>query len=340
MLARSQDRSKASTSLLQIADAVSPPTSGIDSTASSVRLRLVFDPALEIAELDRLGSRRLLLALPAGLQHVVELEQHLRERFACSTSQEQPWQLTVDSFALPSWEPLDAVLRDGDVVNLSILGSSSESRRRSEVCSVGAPAAKRTRRSAAEAVAVDAASAVARPIAVVPPADCLPLQGIEGGHRKHPKDVRSNDIQLQPKANVKCNPSSTASSLTPKGSAVSPVPPVAATDAIPHNWQLLLGALEVPDGVDRNRFINRKLKTLRVAVRRQVEHYFGDKNWEKDEHLREEADANGYVEIAHIATFERLRSLTTDVPFITASLTDSSIVEVSPCGTKLRRRVA
>lgn len=104
-------------------------------------------------------------------------------------------------------------------------------------------------------------------------------------------------------------------------------------------WHPILGALELPEGEDRDSFINRKLKTLRKAVRRQVEHYFGEKNWASDEHLRKLADEHGFVDFSSIAEFERLHCLTADIAVMRESVQDSPMIEVSPCGLRLRRRL-
>ncbi|CAE8709196.1 unnamed protein product [Polarella glacialis] len=102
----------------------------------------------------------------------------------------------------------------------------------------------------------------------------------------------------------------------------------------------ILGELEVPAGQEPEEFVIRKLKTLQKAIRRQVEWYFGDANWSKDAHLRSLADDTGFVPIAAISDFERLKTLCTDVAFITESVGPSTVVEVSPDDTaRLRRRV-
>lgn len=98
-----------------------------------------------------------------------------------------------------------------------------------------------------------------------------------------------------------------------------------------------LGELEVPEGMDAETFVTRKLKTLQKAVRRQVEHYFGDANWSRDEHLQSLADGEGYVEFASIMDFERLKVLTTNGAFVRECVLASSVVETSSCGLRLRR---
>eukprot|EP00928_Gymnodinium_smaydae_P051318 TRINITY_DN3484_c0_g2_i2.p1 TRINITY_DN3484_c0_g2~~TRINITY_DN3484_c0_g2_i2.p1 ORF type:complete len:332 (-),score=94.86 TRINITY_DN3484_c0_g2_i2:199-1194(-) len=84
--------------------------------------------------------------------------------------------------------------------------------------------------------------------------------------------------------------------------------------------------------------VDRKLRTLKKAIRRQLEYYFSDKNWAKDEHLRSIADAAGFVPIAELASFERLAALSSDAGVIRGSVTTSDVVEVSACGAFLRRR--
>jgi hypothetical protein len=98
--------------------------------------------------------------------------------------------------------------------------------------------------------------------------------------------------------------------------------------------------MEVPEGMDTKAFVARKLKTLQKAVRRQVEHYLGDANWARDEHLKTLADSEGYVDFGSIMDFERLKSLTQDTGFVRECLEGSEVVEVSSCLSRLRRHGA
>lgn len=100
----------------------------------------------------------------------------------------------------------------------------------------------------------------------------------------------------------------------------------------------MLGVLEVPEGMDPHKLLARKLKTMREAVRKLLEHYFSEGNWGKDEHLRSLANESGFVPISSITDFERLKELTVDVEFICSAVKDSSVVELSSCGQLLRRR--
>merc|ERR1712008_347476 len=94
----------------------------------------------------------------------------------------------------------------------------------------------------------------------------------------------------------------------------------------------LLGEIEVLEGEDVAKVVERKTRTLRKAVRRQVEYYFGEKNWRTDEHIRENTDTSGFVHLDIIMKFERLRALTEDVSFVRGCLEGSDIVEVSESG--------
>lgn len=101
----------------------------------------------------------------------------------------------------------------------------------------------------------------------------------------------------------------------------------------------ILGDLEVPAGLDTDTFVQRKLRRLGCAIRKQVEHYFGDANLARDEHLQSLTDAEGYVPMNEVVEFERLKRLASDVGFITQCLAASECLEVSPGGDRVRRRV-
>eukprot|EP00434_Breviolum_minutum_P016022 symbB.v1.2.014122.t1/scaffold1002.1/size145525/4 len=98
----------------------------------------------------------------------------------------------------------------------------------------------------------------------------------------------------------------------------------------------VLGELEVPHGQEPEDFINRKLKTLRKAIRKQVEYYFSDLNWAKDEYLRSLADADGFVAIENIMDFKLLKQICSDFDTIKESL-ETSDLQLSACGNRLRK---
>lgn len=155
---------------------------------------------------------------------------------------------------------------------------------------------------------------------------------------------------------------------------------------------LCTGELEVPHGQEPEDFINRKLKTLRKAIRKQVfggclgllffffvffglgswlsmvmvfvyfrlkirckvvsqscpdfkfracclvqvEYYFSDLNWAKDEYLRSLADADGFVAIENIMDFKLLKQICSDFDTIKESL-ETSDLQLSACGNRMRK---
>ncbi|CAO2833757.1 unnamed protein product [Amaranthus hypochondriacus] len=74
---------------------------------------------------------------------------------------------------------------------------------------------------------------------------------------------------------------------------------------------------------------------LCTSIIKQIEYYFSDANLVKDEFLRSKMDEQGWVPIALIANFPKVRNLTDDVPYILDCLRDSTLVEVQ--GDKVRR---
>ncbi|XP_023255358.1 la-related protein 7 [Seriola lalandi dorsalis] len=83
-----------------------------------------------------------------------------------------------------------------------------------------------------------------------------------------------------------------------------------------------------------------RVKQLLGDVKKQVEFWFGDVNLHKDRFLRkiiEESD-DGYVDISVLASFNRMKKLTTDTKLIARALKNSSVVEVNLEGNKVRRQ--
>jgi len=87
---------------------------------------------------------------------------------------------------------------------------------------------------------------------------------------------------------------------------------------------------------------NAELDTATAAqVKTQCEFYFGDANFVRDKFLRATADANdGFVPIATLLTFNRLRALTTSEAAVAACLAESDAVELNEDRTAVRRRAA
>jgi len=78
---------------------------------------------------------------------------------------------------------------------------------------------------------------------------------------------------------------------------------------------------------------------LEAKILRQVEFYFSDSNLPKDKFLKGLINQNqGWVPIPVIASFKRMRQLTTDVQVVVNALRKSaSLLEVNPEGDKMRR---
>ncbi|KHN45947.1 La-related protein 1B [Glycine soja] len=74
---------------------------------------------------------------------------------------------------------------------------------------------------------------------------------------------------------------------------------------------------------------------LTNTIANQIDYYFSDANLVKDEYLRSNMDEQGWVPITLIASFPRVRSLTSNIKLILDSLRTSTVVEVQ--GDKLRR---
>ncbi|GLC63381.1 hypothetical protein PLESTF_000030300 [Pleodorina starrii] len=77
---------------------------------------------------------------------------------------------------------------------------------------------------------------------------------------------------------------------------------------------------------------------LAEAVRKQIDYYFSVENLCKDIFLRSKMDDNGWIPLAVVANFNRVRILTLDWTLIVDAMADSPIVEVSSDSTMLRAR--
>lgn len=76
---------------------------------------------------------------------------------------------------------------------------------------------------------------------------------------------------------------------------------------------------------------------LAIGIVRQIDYYFSDANLQSDIYLKSHMDEQGWVAITLIASFPRVRELTSNISFILDSLrTSSSVVEVKD--NKIRRR--
>lgn len=79
---------------------------------------------------------------------------------------------------------------------------------------------------------------------------------------------------------------------------------------------------------------------LEKKIIKQVEFYFGDRNYSKDRFLKEKAEEDdGWVTIECLSTFNRLKALSTDTEVIAAAIrkSDTGLIEVSEDNKKIRR---
>ncbi|XP_068444378.1 la-related protein 7 [Clinocottus analis] len=82
-----------------------------------------------------------------------------------------------------------------------------------------------------------------------------------------------------------------------------------------------------------------RVKQLLGDVKRQVDFWFGDVNLHKDRFLKKIIDESddGYVDLSLLASFNRMKKLTSDTKLIARALKDSSVVEINLEGDKVRR---
>jgi lupus La protein len=97
----------------------------------------------------------------------------------------------------------------------------------------------------------------------------------------------------------------------------------------------------LPAGVEMTEAIDRD-SDLSNRIVSQVEFYLGDSNLPRDKFLREQAakDADGWISIATIASFQRMRALSPDVSLIKSALKEagSSVFEVDEEASNIRRK--
>nr|XP_057923000.1 la-related protein 7 [Doryrhamphus excisus] len=83
-----------------------------------------------------------------------------------------------------------------------------------------------------------------------------------------------------------------------------------------------------------------RVKQLLGEVKKQVEFWFGDANLSKDRFLKKliEESEDGYVDLCVLASFNRMKKLTSDTKLIARALKNSSVVQVNLEGDKVRRQ--
>ena len=65
------------------------------------------------------------------------------------------------------------------------------------------------------------------------------------------------------------------------------------------------------------------------------EYYFSDENLLKDFFLRRRMDADGYLPVSVVASFNRIQAITQDMKFIIEAVKDSKVIETKD-GIKVR----
>ncbi|OMH84756.1 La-related protein 1 [Zancudomyces culisetae] len=75
---------------------------------------------------------------------------------------------------------------------------------------------------------------------------------------------------------------------------------------------------------------------VKSFVKKQIEYYFSIENIVKDVYFRSKMDQDGYVNLPLISSFNRIRSLTTDLSLITDALMSSDILELDVAKQNVR----
>ena len=76
--------------------------------------------------------------------------------------------------------------------------------------------------------------------------------------------------------------------------------------------------------------------SLKKMIKYQVEYYFSEENLQRDFFLRRKMDEEGYLPISLIASFHRVKALTTEVALVIDAMKESDKVEFNENETKLR----
>ncbi|XP_054794153.1 la-related protein 1C-like [Prosopis cineraria] len=158
------------------------------------------------------------------------------------------------------------------------------------------------------------------------------------GNYANSRDAHVNQQRMPPRGLVRHLPPNTAAFVAPQ-----PVAPFANTVGFPEYYYFPTLPLEPFRGMPffthsppSAMFFPVAESPLANMIVNQIDYYFSDANLVKDEYLRSNMDEQGWVSISLIASFPRVKSLTSNIQLILDSLRTSTIVEVQ--GDKLRRR--
>ncbi|KAJ4970075.1 hypothetical protein NE237_003174 [Protea cynaroides] len=78
-------------------------------------------------------------------------------------------------------------------------------------------------------------------------------------------------------------------------------------------------------------------EALALSIGKQLEYYFSDENLQKDPYLLSLMDDQGWVSISKIADFNRVKKMTSNIPFLLDAFRSSNNIELQ--GDKIRKRV-
>lgn len=76
---------------------------------------------------------------------------------------------------------------------------------------------------------------------------------------------------------------------------------------------------------------------LKDYIKKQIEYYFSEENLERDFFMRRKMDAEGYLPVTLIASFNRVQGLTNDLTLVVEAINDSDKLELSN-GFKVRTK--
>mmetsp|Transcript_3443 Transcript_3443/g.5874 ORF Transcript_3443/g.5874 Transcript_3443/m.5874 type:complete len:719 (+) Transcript_3443:297-2453(+) len=77
-------------------------------------------------------------------------------------------------------------------------------------------------------------------------------------------------------------------------------------------------------------------ETLKARIKAQVEYYFSQHNLNKDAYMISQMNSDGFIAVDTIASFKKLKHLTTDTDLIIEAVADSTILEFSQDKTMLK----
>jgi La domain len=77
---------------------------------------------------------------------------------------------------------------------------------------------------------------------------------------------------------------------------------------------------------------------LHASIRSQIEYYFTVRNLERDQYLRSLMDRDGWVPVAALLQFNKLKALTTDQAAVREALDGSRQLQVSEDATHVRSK--